>query len=240
MTARWKVLSTDVAALADELLLYGNTDCPYLPNRGVLCSEVAYEPWPGQKTGQDPTHEELQATLHSLMTVTFSTVSVGQGEVVSAGDRWQTRETLETAVEAIPITVDGLKWKTAPQEALTDEQSPVIHVYGGTYVMSHMGVAKGDVQSGYYNVYSSVGAVIGKVNANTVTAKIVPQSFPPGTLLCKPLVISKDDQTYTFEYRFGIRMRGWNRFWRTKTNSFDSIIKGESDYLIYAAATFNF
>lgn len=169
-----------------------------------------------------------QAATASIVPGGECAVTVGQGLVydhalVTVGYSTKIKdlisESLEPNIEFITQDFERFRWGAADGDPLLKGEAP-----GKQYRSMNL------VRT-LYNLSAMPAAVltaIGEVNEDEYTSAILGFTFDPETLLYQPPQLSRVIRTngsdgWTLTMKFSYKPQGWNKYWRAKTQDWDSI-----------------
>lgn len=206
----------DRFTVLEDILFNGGT-YPYLPGALMYAQEGSCVPASGQalNDGEGLTYE------HALVTIKYTNDKDdnGSGDIIS--------ESLEPHVEFMSLDPAEFRWGSASGDALNAEEAPGRLIVGFDYVQTE------------YNLVTLPTTIItelGKCNSGTIAASLLGISFAAETLLFASATPSRKidsagNAKWTLAKRFSFRPTEWNKFWRGKTQSWESIyIAGGSIY----------
>lgn len=197
------------------------------------CRSVGIQPYEGRralltKEALSPNDWATWELAH--LTVVYRTPGTDDPLVVGEGEAAQAiSETLEGFTEGIVLPYDKYQWTVTPGTPIKPDEAPVMLIHGYDYTVTHHGIDNDDIGDPYTTLATAL-ALVGKVNTNTVTAKIIPgMSWGAEQVRCKDPIVQRGDDKSNIIYRFGVRTTGWNHYWRGDTESWDRIyIQGDS------------
>lgn len=216
---------TDRHALVADILGTGRT----YPNTAFLnppqAASAAIKPPDGDcgtTTGQSINY------AYALVTINYSNNVQGGEDLVS--------ESLEPTVEFMTEDHRRFRWGAANGDPLLENEAPGRQFHSLNLVRT------------LYNVTSMPSAVrsaMGGVNNATYSSALLGLSWAAETLLYHPPNLSrviKTDGTdgWTLTMKFQDKPEGWNKYWRAKTQSYESIFlaDGGGQYKSYPPKSF--
>lgn len=232
-----RVLRCDWADRHDNVTYFLGRNYPYIDEnvvKDIKCIRAGIAPAPGKQLGAGI----YTAYDHALITLEYES-----GQPVD-----DLSETIEANAEFITSPIAGLKWASTGGDAVTTAEAPGMLLRGFDYVITRY--KRTEIPLGILELH-------GAVNSSTITPRtqgLTHLNFPPETLLFQPPTISRVttttewglwDITYRFSYRpswNGTDAKGWNWFWRAKTQKFEKMIREETgtQFKLYQPKDFNF
>lgn len=222
----WVDRKTVVDALLGQLY-------PYAEAMGAVCVSCDVKPAPGRNTSESVTIPNYD---DALITAKY--------ETEEASDALS--EDLEPTSEFLTVDHSNLRWAAADGDPVTRDEAPGMLMRGCDYV-----VRRYDLDA----VPAQALSLIGFVNSAAIVP-VTPEwsglSFAAETLLFQPPVIQRTTKsdgsrkaviTYRFTYKpnwDGATARGWNYFWRAKTQSWAQMyVAGGGVYKNFQPASFS-
>lgn len=128
-------------------------------------------------------------------------------------------ETMEPTVEFMNLDHKLFKWGSATGTPLLRDESPGRQVARMKIVRTYYGLP---------SIPSEILTLLGKCNDSAVSSQLLGLTFPAQTLLVgspRPTRNIKSDGTYVFTLTtsFSYKQEGWNKFYRSDTNDYESI-----------------
>lgn len=205
-------------SLRDDLVadIVGNLkEWPRIPNCKAYAQNASVVPAPGGETitdGQGNTYDE------AIVTVNYNQLKAGNG----GGDTQNGQlfsESLEPSAEFTTLNHKDFRWTSSSGDKLEPQEAPGKLQIGMDYVLTR------------YNVNSIPAAVlnnVGTVNASAINSYLLGLNFAAETALLCPVTPTRQINIsgvgkWTLPVRFSIKPTGWNKFWRAKTQSYESI-----------------
>ena len=196
---------------------------------------ASIEPAPGQ---QAPFSSTVAGYEKALVIINYG---FGKGESVNL-----VSESLEPTAEFMTEDNRLYQWDTHVRDdtlTLKEDEAPGRLVIGLDYVLTRYQVPL---------VPLAITTLPGSVNDATVTSSTllistgpnVFMSFAAETLLFQAPVMDRTIQTdnattWTLRYRLSFRKPGWNKYWRSSTQDYETIYKiGVGAYVSYPLASF--
>lgn len=203
------------AALVADIV--GNLkEWPRIPGCKAYAQNAAVIPAPGQSQtdGQGCVYDEALVTVNYLQLKTDG----GGGDTVN-GQLFS--ETLEPSAEFTTLDHKKFRWSSEDGDKLEAQEAPGRLLIGMDYVLTR------------FNVDSVPVAIlnnVGTVNQGSVAAQLLGLTFQAETALLMPTtpqrtIDAQGNGKWTLPIRFSIRPQGWNKFWRAKTQNWESIYK---------------
>ncbi len=193
-------------------------------------------PAPGQ---QIPFSSTVAGYESALVTINYG---FGKGESVNL-----VSESLEPTAEFMTEDNRLYQWDTEVLDAdlmLKEDEAPGRLLIGLDYVLTRYQVPL---------IPASILTLPGSVNDATVTSSTLQisagpavfMSFAAQTLLFQSPVMDRTIQTdnsptWTLRYRLSFRAPGWNVYWRSKNQAYETIFRtGQGAYVSYPLASFS-
>ena len=212
-------------------ILNNRCEWPYFPNCRMYAETASIAPMPSVQTGTDGSGNSYP---YARITVTYKRnledgEQEGQpgGGASSDGNTASYTESLELNGEMLRIPPDDLFWLEGASETfdripLTQEEAPAKIMLGAEYIFSWKGLS-----------YLPDGLMdkIDHVNSDSVTSELYGYTFAPETLLLNGPRLSRSKSANAeiskidCELRWSWRKNGWNKFWRCKSETFETIHK---------------
>lgn len=139
---------------------------------------------------------------------------------------------IDTASEAIEPTLDydvedyrKFRWASGTGDLLTEGESPPRILRAMNIVRTRYRLSA---------IPDECLTCIGKVNNATYTSSLLGLTFAAETLLFEPAPLIRSftnfgSQGFTMTNKFGFKPNGWNKFWRTSTETYERIyLKGSA------------
>lgn len=209
-------------------LIGGRDVYPYFDSGSRLTARTGGAVPFGRQVGESGVTASYET---ALVTINYSTK--GNDKEGNQGDLYS--ETLEPNVEFLTLGHEDFRWGSADGEALKENEAPGRLIRSLDYLLTIYQV---------YAIPSAVLDLIGCVNYTSWLADLLGLTFPAGTLLYNPPQITRkitfeEIEPWTLSFRFSYRPDGWNKFWRQKTQQFESIYhKDEGLYYNYPEGEF--
>ena len=208
-------------------LLTSGKRWPYHASNTCIASSGSIVPFPGQQGTRDGGGYIYD---YAKLTVVFESLSATEGEETTIYS-----ESIEPTLEFQTLPPSQFRWGSGSGDELLPEEAPGRLQVGLDYVVT------------LYNLPSiptEAVTLIGKSNSGTVTSASLGLTFAAETLLFNPPKISRNvafgsSNRYTMQTRFTCKPSGWNKFWRSSTQAYESIyVAGGSEYKNFPPASF--
>lgn len=217
-------LASDRFDLIGDILF---TPRPYPKFTGFYIYAIAANarPFPGMAASPTPSGQELDYTQDALVHVTYST---------RAQDIYT--DSLEPYIDYGTLDNKKFNWAGSPKVPLFENESPPFIQRGCNFVRTRYKLA---------TIPTEVLSLLGYVNDADVVSAQLGLTFPAETLLFQPQGATQTVSTmtvsgWTVSLKFAYKPTGWNTYWRSSTQAFESIyLKGSSTrYIQYPLASF--
>lgn len=204
-----------------------------------LCAAVLGTSWPGlsglvassasikgDSTQASKNVQEL-VYIHALCTFNFTTDDLSSQTLIS--------EQLTPVVEFLQLDYKRFRWGAADGDALTEEEAP-----GKQVRMMQLTRTEYQVDSIHTDEHSKVGYT----NDAAYASAVLGITFEEDTLLYEGMQIDHSMDTlgahkWTLHKSFMYDPTEWNKFWRAKTQAWESIfIQGGAQYFNYVKTSF--
>lgn len=183
---------------------------PYRPDDGLGATSGAISPFSTAATadGSGLVYED------ALLTVNFTSAKKNDG---SNEDIQIFSEAIDPTAEFITVPADDFRWGSDTGDKLKPDEAPGKLLVGLDYVLT------------YYNMTSIPSAfftLIDHCNASGVSSTFFGYTFPAETLLYNTPSVSRSTTfsgtgKMTLKVRFTYKPTTWNKFWRSKTSSYE-------------------
>ena len=147
-------------------------------------------------------------------------------------------ESLEPTCEFITLSPAGFSWTDVNGDPLSEEEAPGKQFRG---LNLNRTIYKWEPP-----LPAGLLTNAGKVNDTLYTSSLLGLSFPAETLLFIPptmdrTITSDGEDAFNVSLKFAYKPDGWNKFWRTKTQSFEAIYSHElaAEYKNYPLGDFS-
>ena len=201
---------TDRYALIQDLLV---TPRPWPHATGLVpyAISASAQPLPNEAGTTD---NQLMNFTQAIVDVNYSTAII---DVAS--------ESIEPNMEAVPLDHTYFNWGGIGGPKLLEGEAPPLILRSLNLVRTRYRLSV---------VSNDVIALVGYVNEAAYTSSLLGLTFPIDTLLYLPSPIIRSFTTlsssgFTVTERFSYKPQGWNKYWRAKTQAWDSIyLSGQS------------
>ncbi len=204
-------------------------DSPVYPyvGSGLRAKTVSIVPYEGIKTAELAPGTGLANYSTAKITVEYGVNAPETQDLIS--------ESLEPSAEFITLDAEDFTW--SDDTALKEGEAPGKLLRGLDYVYT---VHKTLV------IPSAILTLPGSVNDAEISATTLGLSFAVETLLYQPPKIDRTITTlgvpaWKLIHRYSHRPSGWNKFWRVKTQTFDTMKEksGSTEYKNYPLGDFS-
>lgn len=227
-TQRFKTKWSDRITLANVFLRDGGLPYMHAPDfPGLVARTASIKPFlQGQQEGSGIGVARYKSAEVSIGYTTPSPETpVIIGQIL-------TTQTIEPNAEFMTLDHSQFKWGSSGGVELEPNESPgQLHI-GFDYILTQQGLSA---------VPFHVINYPGTVNAGEVTAILLGLSFASETLLYNPPNVVPGSQlgTWNVSYRFSFRKSGWNKYWRSESQSYESMFNENGQYRSYPLVDFS-
>ena len=201
-------------SLAFELLSGVGASYENSPTIGATARDAAISPVPAKNLGAGTVSQYEQA----LLTVQYDTKRELVGTSIVS-------ESWEPNAEFMTEDFNNFRWgQLQTDDALKEGEAPGRLVRGADYVLTFFQVPDASVPD--------FKTLPGSINNAIITASLINQTFPIGTLLFQQPVMTRTITTnvsitgipgWNITYRFSYRKDTWNKYWRPSVPGYASI-----------------
>lgn len=198
----------DRYALMEDLLGFPRYFPKSLGGLTAYAVGASARPMLGEYT-DDPTSQMINNYDTAFVDVTYNTTIT---DVAS--------ETLESAIEAIPLSYSNFNWGGLGGPLLVEGEAPPLILKSLNLVRTRYRLTALPVD---------IINAVGMVNQFTYTSAYLPGLvFPSETLLFEPAPAQRSftnftSTGFTLTLKFGYKPQGWNKYWRSFSQSWESI-----------------
>lgn len=158
--------------------------------------------------------QAVNYTYDALVTVNYSTSSP------ETKDDQLVSESLEPNAEFLRLDFRRFRWGSQTGDPILEDEAPGKLLKSLNLVRTHYQVAG--------PLPTALLSLIGSTNNAAYTSTLVDLTFEQDTLLYNPPSLSRTITTggakaWTIRMKFSHKPQGWNKFWRSKTQSYESI-----------------